>query len=83
MRASKSGGARNLSFVEKTRVAEGRHCERPLNQPAIPSRANLFGRMLKGSDEGVYLLSEYMAAKGRKGGQIGGKRRLKIMTADA
>jgi len=26
-------------------------------------------------------LSEYMAAIGRKGGQIGGKRRLKTMTA--
>ncbi|MGB8772203.1 MAG: hypothetical protein WCC92_21525 [Candidatus Korobacteraceae bacterium] len=27
-------------------------------------------------------LSEYMAAIGRKGGQIGGKRRLKTMTAE-
>jgi hypothetical protein len=28
-------------------------------------------------------LSEYMAALGRKGGQIGGKRRLKTMTKEA
>ncbi|MGO9649635.1 MAG: hypothetical protein ACLPOO_16455 [Terriglobales bacterium] len=28
-------------------------------------------------------LSEYMAAIGRKGGQIGGKRRLKTMTKEA
>jgi hypothetical protein len=27
-------------------------------------------------------LSEYMAAMGRKGGRIGGKRRLKTMTAE-
>jgi len=28
-------------------------CGRSLNQPAIPDRENLFGWMLKGSDEGV------------------------------
>jgi hypothetical protein len=33
---------------------EACRCERPLNQPAIPDRGNLFGWMLKGSDEGVY-----------------------------
>ena len=33
------------------------------------------------SPESTVNLSEYMASIGRKGGQIGGKRRLKTMTA--
>ena len=41
--------------------------EQPVTPPSVAPPANL---------------SEYMAAIGRKGGQIGGKRRLKTMTKE-